>query len=215
MDCLLCNGLGIYLGMKTCKYLSIKTYHWRGLWNIPTYSGKIKRCAAQFTPYKWNSYDWKATTSLKRWITVWGVLGIFLMAELNYFYLKIIVWLPPPHYLLLVRVMLFVVIGAVSFDELYQYLTDKNCKRLGQQAWITIVLIATEFLICLKFGWDIMSKPLPPHISYCWKVSLALLTMWTVWKFWRTIISGFIPQDKREIEGHENGVASTHHRKKR
>ena len=37
MDALVCNALGIYLGMKTVKYLSMKTYHWRGMWNIPTY----------------------------------------------------------------------------------------------------------------------------------------------------------------------------------
>lgn len=34
---LICNGLGIYCGMKTLKWLSLKTYKWQGLWNIPTY----------------------------------------------------------------------------------------------------------------------------------------------------------------------------------
>ena len=37
MDALVCNGLGIYIGMKTLDYLSMKEYHWRGMWNIPTY----------------------------------------------------------------------------------------------------------------------------------------------------------------------------------
>lgn len=37
MDVLVCNGLGIYCGMKTLKWLSLKTYKWQGLWNIPTY----------------------------------------------------------------------------------------------------------------------------------------------------------------------------------
>ncbi|ELK32069.1 Phosphatidylserine synthase 2, partial [Myotis davidii] len=37
MDVLICNGLGIYCGMKTLKWLSLKTYKWQGLWNIPTY----------------------------------------------------------------------------------------------------------------------------------------------------------------------------------
>ena len=30
------------------RYLSMKTYNWRGLWTIPTYRGKIKRIFAQF-----------------------------------------------------------------------------------------------------------------------------------------------------------------------
>lgn len=37
MDVLLCNGLGIYCGMKALAWLSMKPYQWQGLWNIPTY----------------------------------------------------------------------------------------------------------------------------------------------------------------------------------
>ncbi|GFO03340.1 phosphatidylserine synthase 2, partial [Plakobranchus ocellatus] len=66
MDALVCNGGGIYVGMKTLNWLSMKPYHWRGMWNIPTYSGMLKRVAAQFTPYSWTDYDWKPTASLKR-----------------------------------------------------------------------------------------------------------------------------------------------------
>ena len=38
MDALLCNGLGIFVGMITLKYLKMRPYHWRGLWRIPTYT---------------------------------------------------------------------------------------------------------------------------------------------------------------------------------
>lgn len=36
LDAIICNGGGIYLGMKTCEYLKMKPYNWRGLWTIPT-----------------------------------------------------------------------------------------------------------------------------------------------------------------------------------
>ena len=48
LDVLLCNGLGTVAGIMTLRYLRLKTYDWRGLWNIPTYRGKIKRIIAQF-----------------------------------------------------------------------------------------------------------------------------------------------------------------------
>jgi phosphatidylserine synthase 2 len=48
LDVVICNGGGTVLGLLTLRYLSIKTYNWRGLWNIPTYRGKIKRIIAQF-----------------------------------------------------------------------------------------------------------------------------------------------------------------------
>ena len=37
MDVIICNGFGIFLGMKTLNWLSMKPYHWRGMWNIPSY----------------------------------------------------------------------------------------------------------------------------------------------------------------------------------
>lgn len=58
MDALICNGLGIFLGMVTLKYLSMKPYNWRGLYNIPTYRGKLKRVIAQFGPHSWIEFDW-------------------------------------------------------------------------------------------------------------------------------------------------------------
>lgn len=36
LDFLVCNGLGIWLGIKTSQYLEMKAYHWMGLWKIPT-----------------------------------------------------------------------------------------------------------------------------------------------------------------------------------
>ncbi|XP_010859441.1 PREDICTED: phosphatidylserine synthase 2 [Bison bison bison] len=101
MDVLVCNGLGIYCGMKTLEWLSLKTYKWQGLWNIPTYKGKMKRIVFQFTPYSWVRFEWKPASSLRRWLAVCGIILVFLLAELNTFYLKFVLWLAPEHYLVL------------------------------------------------------------------------------------------------------------------
>lgn len=74
MDVLVCNGLGIYCGMKTLEWLSLKTYKWQGLWNIPTYKGKMKRIAFQFTPYSWVRFEWRPASSLRRWLAVCGII---------------------------------------------------------------------------------------------------------------------------------------------
>ncbi|KAJ8299437.1 hypothetical protein KUTeg_023497 [Tegillarca granosa] len=124
MDALVCNGLGIYLGMKTLKYLSMKPYHWRSMWNIPTYRGKMKRFALQFTPHSWTDFDWKPTSSLKRWFAMLGVIAVFLLAELNTFYLKFVLWVPPEHYLNLSRLVFFLFMGAMGMRETFQYLDD-------------------------------------------------------------------------------------------
>ena len=48
LDVIVCNGGGTVLGLITLRYLSMKTYNWRGIYNVPTYRGKIKRFIAQF-----------------------------------------------------------------------------------------------------------------------------------------------------------------------
>ena len=48
LDVIICNAGGTVIGLMTLRFLSIKSYNWRGLYNIPTYRGKIKRILAQF-----------------------------------------------------------------------------------------------------------------------------------------------------------------------
>lgn len=47
-----------------------------------------------------------------------------LVAELNTFYLKYVLWLDAPHVLNLMRLILLVFSGAVALRETFQYLDD-------------------------------------------------------------------------------------------
>eukprot|EP00128_Syssomonas_multiformis_P015069 Colp12_sorted_trinity150504_noHs@35672 len=96
LDALVCNWGGIYLGLKTCEWLEMKTYKWQNLWTIPSYKERLRRAAAQFTPHDWTRFEWGATSSLKKWIGMNVIIVLFLLAELNSFYLKYLLWLPPP-----------------------------------------------------------------------------------------------------------------------
>lgn len=183
LDALVCNGLGIYLGIKTLNYFSMKTYHWRGLWGIPTYRGKLMRVVAQFGPYSWIDFDWKATSSLGRWIAMLGIILVFLVAELNTFYLKFVMWIPPEHYFNLVRLFFILLWGAVSMREVFQYLDDPDCTKIGRQSWITLAIVSTEFLTVARFDWDTITIPIPRHIAALWAVGLSSLVAWTIWNF--------------------------------
>ena len=70
LDVLVCNWLGLWAGMKICHYLDIKTYSWRGIRAIPTYSGKVKRAVQQFTPYSWTKFEWAYTKDFKHFSMV-------------------------------------------------------------------------------------------------------------------------------------------------
>jgi hypothetical protein len=43
---------------------------------------------------------------------------------MNTFYLKALLWVPPPHWLNTVRIVLVGATGMVAIRELYQYYTD-------------------------------------------------------------------------------------------
>ncbi|XP_064634708.1 phosphatidylserine synthase 2-like isoform X2 [Lineus longissimus] len=191
MDALICNGLGIYFGMKTLTYLSMKPYHWQGLWNIHSYRGKLRRLALQFSPYSWMDFDWRPTDSLKRWLALVGVICVFLLAELNTFYLKFVLWIPPPHFLCLGRLVIVLFWGAVSMRELFEFLDDQECKMFGRQNWITCAIILTELLVILKFDWETITKPLPRPVAIFWCLGLILLVVWTIHRF-------FIRRDLRD-----------------
>ena len=73
-----------------------------------------------------------------------------------------------------------------------------TCKRFGQQAWVVSAIVATEVLICVKFGWETLTIPLPFHVAVFWSISFGVYLVWTVWNFWPSIIGGF--GTYREVE---------------
>jgi phosphatidylserine synthase 2 len=110
--------------MKTCELFSMLPYNWRGLWHIPTFKGKLNRIFSQFRPYNWIEFDWKPTASLKRFLYMFCILFIFLLGELNTFYLKYILWIPPPNFLCLGRLFFMWLIAAVAMRESFEYLDN-------------------------------------------------------------------------------------------
>ncbi|OQV12010.1 Phosphatidylserine synthase 2 [Hypsibius exemplaris] len=180
MDAFVCNGLGIVLGMITLKYLKMRPYHWRGLWTIPTYQGKLNRIVSQFTPYSWIEFDWRPLSSFKRWM---AMMAIFLLAELNTFYVKYVLWIPPPHTINLIRLIFFLLAGGVAMRETFEYLDNPSCKKLGKQAWMVLAIIITELLIVMRFDWETITKPLPLNVTYSWLAFLGVSALWPVYKF--------------------------------
>jgi phosphatidylserine synthase 2 len=102
----------------------MKPYNWRGLWNTPTLTGKLQRIVYQFSPYNWIEYDWRPTASLKRWLYMLCILVLFFTAELGTFYLKYILWIPPPHFLCIGRLFMMWLCGAVAMRESFEYLDN-------------------------------------------------------------------------------------------
>merc|ERR1719222_1782217 len=111
-------------------------YHWRGLYEIPTYSGKIKRFFGQFSPHGWIEFQWNPLSSFERWFAIICLVTGFLITELNTFYLKFVMWVPPNHLLNPIRLLFILLWGAVALRETFELLDNPECDKLGRQSWV-------------------------------------------------------------------------------
>ncbi|XP_078576153.1 phosphatidylserine synthase 2-like isoform X2 [Branchiostoma floridae x Branchiostoma japonicum] len=176
LDAVLCNGLGIWCGMKTLEYLDMKLYNWRGLWQVPVHDSNRKTTLEQL-----KSPDWSRARRFKRCLAVFVFIISLLIMELNAFYLKSVLWIPISHWLQLVRLVLFLLGGAAVSREVYQYMDDPSCKSLGHWTWMAFLLVMTELAIVLRFGRDLLLIPLPDHVLRGWIAGSVGLTSWVVW----------------------------------
>ena len=112
-------------------------------------------------------------------------------------------WVPPDHWLNLVRLFLVLLWGAVGLREtfqvqvccfvpifriyfnreIYQYLDDPDCESFGRQSWVILAIVITEFLIVARFDWETITKPLPRHVLVFWICGIVILIAWTIWNF--------------------------------
>lgn len=159
-DVLLCNGLGIYVGMLLCKKLEVRQFHWESIKNIKGTKGKLKRAILQFTPQVWSKLRWlDPSSTYMRILAIFFLILIVQITELNTFLLKHVFLLPTNHFLNLARALIIIAIAAPSARQYYLYVTDKTCKRLGTQVWVYFAVTLTELLVSVRFGAPMLPRP--------------------------------------------------------
>jgi phosphatidylserine synthase 2 len=145
--------VGIWAGMYTVRYFDGKTYEWVGISRQPNIIGKVKRTLGQFTPAHWDKDEWHPLQGPWRFIQVLTLCIIFLTVELNTFFLKFSLWIPPRNPVILYRLILWWLIAIPTTREYNSYLQDrKPVKKVGAFCWLSLGICIVELLICIKFG---------------------------------------------------------------
>lgn len=116
-------------------------------------------------------------------MAVIGIIFMFLLTELSTFYLKFVLWVSPNHWLNGVRLGFLLLWGAVGLREVFQLLDDPDYNKIGRQSWMLLAVVITEVLVCVKFGWDTITIPLPRHIALWWMAFAGFLLVYTFIKF--------------------------------
>eukprot|EP01133_Synstelium_polycarpum_P014158 gene14158-16686_t len=185
LDILVCNALGIFSGVLTLRFLKMKEYNWTGVETKKTKKRSfIVRALKQFTPVHVDEYHWEILSEWRRLVSIIFVIILISVIELNAFFLKTLLWVPPPNPLNIYRLLLLCLIGTPGLREYYQFVCDKNTKKLGTMAWICIAVISVEVLICIKYGgahfWAI---PTPPEVKYPWIIFTTIFTLGSVYYY--------------------------------
>ncbi|KAL9254747.1 CDP-diacylglycerol--serine O-phosphatidyltransferase 1-like protein [Drosera capensis] len=153
LDILICNWFGIWAGMRTVRHFDGKTYEWVGISRQPDIMGKVKRTLEQFTPAHWDKDEWHPLQGPWRFIQVLCLCIIFLTVELNTFFLKFCLWIPPRNPIVIYRLFFWWLIAIPAVREYNSYLQDrKPVKKVGAFCWLTVAICIVELLICIKFG---------------------------------------------------------------
>lgn len=106
LDVLICNGFGIWCGLKLCKILEMREYKWVSIRDISSTTGKIKRAVLQFTPESWTAVRWlDPKSTYMRFFAVCQLVIFWQVTELNTFFLKHIFEMPPAHPMVIGRLI--------------------------------------------------------------------------------------------------------------
>lgn len=129
---------------------------------------------------------------------------IFLLFEVNAFFLKFILWVPPRNMLNSYR-LLILFLGAIPAvkvccmctvlfplvhnisnphvpQEYYHFIEAEHdpFAKLGASAWAALAIAVVETLVCIKHGHGMFRQPWPVHVVVFWGVVGVLLTLFII-----------------------------------
>ena len=194
-----CNFLGMILGVLTIKFFQMKEYNWA------TGNAEEKpfviRALFQLTPKTFDHYYFNILSSGRRMFIVTILVIFFSLVELNVFFLKYLLWIPPPHPLVLSRLVLMAAIGVPCLREFYHFVITPTCYRLGPNVWIFCSICLFETLLCIKYGREeFKDVETPLSVSLGWmSASFALATF----SIYRLAYHG-PPEEKKKEKPHSS-----------
>eukprot|EP01083_Nonionella_stella_P089950 251261_1 len=170
LDVLLCNGVGIELGLMLCKYLEHRRYAWCEIFDEKTLLKKSCHFFKLFQPSHWTKVQWEAGHSMKRFCQLLLILSTFQITEMNAFLLKLYLWIPTGHWLNIARLFWMGFITIPSVRQFYFYVTDPNIHRMGSQTTILFLIIGLETVLVYKTApHDIPKAPFVNKLG--WSIS--------------------------------------------
>lgn len=152
-------------GAYMCNYLYVKRLSWiytkPQLALVAPCQSKVKTFVRKFKPNVWTKHDWSVFESPKRYFQVLLFCFFGVGVDVMNFFLKYILWIPANHKILMVRLFIWAFGSIATAKEYYEFITNKNCKRVGPWVWLSSFALAIELSIAVKFGMPMFTQPFP------------------------------------------------------
>ena len=107
--------------------------------------------------------------------------------QVNAFFLKFILWVPPLNPLNTYRLVLLFALALPAVREWYVFIESDHTdifNKLGPFAWLGTAVVFTETLICAKFGRRMFPNPWPSRVLLAWGIVFAFfavtMTVWSI-----------------------------------
>lgn len=175
MDVLLCNGLGIECGLLFLRLYETDCprFQWVPFMSIEGLCAKFDRARQQFIPVNWEQTHWENTNNFFRFLFYNIVIILGSLYDMNLFMLKLWLWIPTDHAIILARTFLFGGVMMVSARQGYFFCTDEKCDFLGSQAWVCVLTLCVELMIAYK-----ASPVVPPMPADAFYTILSVCMVW-------------------------------------
>ncbi|CAI5702550.1 unnamed protein product [Peronospora effusa] len=178
LDMLGANMLGMCLGRVTLWLLESKEYDWSGRRGKKL--GYFRLALNQLTPFSWEQYHWEVFSSFKRFAEIVFAMLMCLITELNAFFMLTTLSIPKESNFNLYRLFLVFMLGIPAAAEYYEFITNPECWRLGQNTWMILSIATFEVLVWVKFSANgvLFTQPPPALVIY---PILAFVVMFSIW----------------------------------
>merc|ERR1719376_97233 len=102
-----------------------------------------------------NSNTWVAEISQAVYdvesFTCWLLIFLTTLSfDVNYFFVKAILWLEPSHWLVFIRGLTLALAAAHACRQAYEYMNNPSRQSIGVQLWILLATLMVEVMFILK-----------------------------------------------------------------
>jgi phosphatidylserine synthase 2 len=167
-----CNLVGMMIGQFTIRKFKMRKLFW---FVERTDKYEAMNWYQKFF-YSFTSRDEYIKNDKWHWLSeLWTFNAVVwfwfmnLYMDLSYFYNKAMIEMPPPHWLLGIRMWILAFFSIIVANDYYDYVVTRKCTSMSMPVFLIHVIMILEGLLFLKnIKKDLFASPLHYHMKVFW-----------------------------------------------